>query len=228
MRFALKALIVIAATGALAIAGCGSGTDTSTTSAVKSTTAQKGTAPPQAKAEKKGEKSQGTGAKQPSAPAPTSGAPLPNESTKAVAPGVPASRGGDNSVQAFGLESESDERIRAAATVSAYLRALATGDWAEACSRLAAQTRVQLSRLGGKLQGGPATGCESTLRSFTARLPASVLRSAARIHVLSLRVQGDRAFLIYRDAEGTVSQLPMSRDGGGWKVAAVSGAPIGL
>jgi hypothetical protein len=240
MRFAPKALIVIATAGALAIAGCGGG-DTSTTSPAKSaasqqgTTAQKGIAlaklkaKAKAEAEKKGAgKSQGTGSKRPSAPAPADSAPLPNQGTKAVAPGVPAPKGGDNSIQTYGVESGSEDRVQAASAAKAYLDARAAGRWAEACTDLSGSTRMQLEGLTKQAQGSSVKGCADAMQAFTAQVPKAALLTAAKIHVISMRVQGDQAFLIYRDGENTPSALPMSREGGEWKVAAIAGTALVL
>ncbi len=193
-----RALAILLA--AVALAGCG-GSETSSTGAGGGD----------------------SGSKASGASAPTDGAALPNEGTKAVAPGVPTSNGGDNSIQAFGVESDSAERVRAATTAASYLRALADGRWAEACSDFSAATR---SRLGRFAQQGE--GCAGAMGTFAGQLPRSALLSAAKIHVLSMRVQGDHAFLIYRDGEGTASELPLARNGGEWKVAAISAAALTL
>ncbi len=44
--------------------------------------------------------------------------------------------------------------------------------------------------------------------------------------MLSLRVKGPQAFLIYRDGQGTPTALPMAHQGGAWKVGAIAGSPL--
>jgi hypothetical protein len=227
----------VAAVATLALAGCGGGTGTSSTgggegraprddSAKTEKAAGAGAHPTPAPANEAGV---GTGRARTSAgAAPTAKSALPNQGTKAVAPGVPTSRG-DNSIQTFGVESDSGERVQATATAAAYLRALGGGRWARACADLSASTRQQLGPLAENVRGSSSkVGCPGALRAFAARSPTAVLRGSAELRVLSLRVQGDRAFLIYEDGNGRASELPMSRSGGGWKVAAISGAALVL
>jgi hypothetical protein len=157
--------------------------------------------------------------------APTSSASLSNEGTKAVAPGIPISRGGDNSVQEYGVEATSAERVQAASFAKAYLDARAARRWAEACAYLASSTRIKLVAFAGKLIGS-AEGCASAMQALSAGVPDAARRGAAQIRVFSLRVKGERALLIYQDGDGTMSVLPMVGDGGEWMVAALTGAPL--
>ena len=59
-------------------------------------------------------------------------------------------------------------------------------------------------------------------------MPKEALRTAADIRVLSMRVEGGQAFLIYRDGEGLPSSVPMNEEGGAWKVAAIAGSALFL
>jgi hypothetical protein len=161
----------------------------------------------------------------PSAP-PTDPAPLPNEGTAAVAPGVPTVKGGDNSIQRYGTEASSGERVRAAATAAAYLRANAAGDWGRSCSYLEASLRVHLEQVASRQLGGEA-GCAKAMAALVA-VPASTLRRAADIDAISMRISGDHGFLIYRDGAGAAANLPMVLEGGQWKVSSLSGIELRL
>lgn len=158
---------------------------------------------------------------------PTSSAALPNQGTKAAAPGVPTSKGGDNSVQTFGVESGSEDRVQAASAVAAYLQALASGRWAAACSRLSGPTQTQVPRVAEQLQNASFGGCVSAMRALGAEAPRAGLRRAARIEVLSMRRRGSKGFAIYRDRAGTLFELPLSREGGRWKITVLAGVPLG-
>jgi hypothetical protein len=145
-----------------------------------------------------------------------------------VAPGVPTAKGGDNSVQGYGVEASSAERVRAAAVAAAYLRAQAAGSWARACSYLSASLR---SRLGAAPRQGPSgeAGCAKAISILLAKAPKSVLRRAAHIDVISMRTNGDQGFLIYREAGGgAVASLPLTLEGGRWKVGSLSGVQLPL
>jgi hypothetical protein len=52
------------------------------------------------------------------------------------------------------------------------------------------------------------------------------LAQAAQADVGSLRIEGDRAFVIYRGVHGTVFAISMQREGGAWEVASLSGTPL--
>jgi hypothetical protein len=54
----------------------------------------------------------------------------------------------------------------------------------------------------------------------------SVLEEEARIEVLSLRIGGKYAFLIYRRSDG-VWATALGRQGGAWRVISVTPAEVG-
>lgn len=140
-------------------------------------------------------------------------------SSKAPAPGVPTSKEGDNSIQTYGLEASNAERAQATALVQAYLNARASGNWAKVCSYLAAKPRAEQERFAG---GAP---CAKAMASFAAHAQTSVLEEEARIAVLSFRVGGKYAFLIYRRPDG-IWATALTREAGNWKVVSVTPAPV--
>jgi hypothetical protein len=162
-----------------------------------------------------------------SGPAPTPHRSLPNEGTRKVAPGVPTAKGGDNSIQEFGVESASSDRIAATRTLKTYLDARAGGDWGSACAKISAALKEEFIQYAARqsAQGGPP-GCAKALRSLTEGVPASALRTAAAIRVLSMRVKSSGAYLVYKNGEGTPMAIPMTREGGEWKVTALDGSAL--
>jgi hypothetical protein len=160
----------------------------------------------------------------PSGPAPTASAPLPNEGTKEVAPGVATTEDGDNSIQHYGAEAASTERIEAATTVQAYLSAQAEGQWEQACSLLVSRLVDRMTQLSTRLkEKAEGKGCPAMMAALTAQVPAATLRTAAEINVLSFRVSGTHAFLIYTNGDGTPYSVLMEPEGGTWKLASVAG-----
>lgn len=254
-RFAAKILSVVAVSAALALAGCGGDDDSGTTTTGGGTTSAGDTTrqlpddlSPQAqkkleqlrrKAEQLREAKQGGSGdgnstatvpfREPTGPAPTTSGSLPNEGSKDTAPGVPLARGGDNSIQTFGVEAPSEDRIQASRVFQAYLDARLAGDWALACSYLSGPTKTQLESFGGQAQrGGRAPDCAQVMEAFTAGVPKEALRTAADIRVLSMRVEGGQAFLLYKDGDDLPSSVPMNEEGGAWKVAAIAGSALFL
>jgi hypothetical protein len=125
-------------------------------------------------------------------------------------------KGGDNSVQEYGVESDESERREAAITLLAYLNARAEGDWFSACSLLAKKPTEQLERLAGHkadcVEVLGATGKEASSQ------PGSVITE-----VLSLRgggdIPGDPSYLLFEGPPGgTLFSMPMYSEGGAWKV----------
>jgi hypothetical protein len=153
-------------------------------------------------------------------------APLPNEGEKAAAPGVPTAKGGDNSIQTFGAEGSSDERVDVAELVATYLDAEAAGEWKTACGTLSATIDQQLTALAKQMHKPAAGACESILPQLASRTSPAALRAAADIHVLSFRVEGDRGFLIYEDREGGVANFALVREDGAWKINSLAGYPL--
>jgi hypothetical protein len=232
---------------ALFLAGCGGGDDDSTTTGAggEMTTRQQGggegggTTPERNGARQGGgEKQGGAGAadkpastvpfREPTGPAPTDAGSLPNEGERTATPGVPLAKGGDNSIQEFGVEGPSDDRVRAARVFQAYLNARLDGDWALACSYLSQSMKRQLASFGGQARGQGPPDCAQTMRAFTQGVPKAALRSAADINVLSMRVEGGQAFLLYRDGKNLPSSVPMNEEGGAWKVSAIAGSALFL
>lgn len=215
----------------LAAAGCGGGGDSTTDSqagespdlGVESTQGGEKTQPGQGRSAEGGGGSTGTeaGASKPNGLPPSDSSSLPNEGSEAVAPGVPTVSNGDNSIQTYGVESSGDERAEAATVVKAYLDAQQAAVWAKACSLLAAPIAANLIELWEKAKGADAGGCPRAMAAAFARLPEGPLRTIADLHVLSLRVQGNRGFLIYEDGAGTASETPMQHEADGWRIRAI-------
>ena len=180
------------------------------------------------KREKEGKGGSGADAtpQQPSGPAPTTGGSLPNEGTKAVAPGVPTKKGADNSVQSFGVEAPGGARIDAALVGQAYLAALVARSWSEACGYLSRKTRGKVIAVGALFGGKRGRRLPLGGAGVGHRGAAGVDPSGSDIDVLSFRVRGSDGFLIYRDATGDSQYLLMARTGSAWDVAALGGKPL--
>jgi hypothetical protein len=146
-------------------------------------------------------------------------------------------KGGDNSVQEFGAEADTSERDAAATAVHNFLDARAAEAWESACSFLSAEVRESLESFAveaqeaaakqGKAEQLDATTCASILGRITNRaaLPA-LRREAAQADVGSLRIEGDRAFVIYRGLGDTIIAIPVTNEDGSWKVAGLAGTPL--
>lgn len=134
-------------------------------------------------------------------------------------------KGGDNSVQDFGEESGGSELEEAAAALHDFFAARAEEDWSAACARLSKTVTEQLEQLGSRSKSANKS-CPATLAALTPPLPPAVQRESTVVDAGSLRVEGERGFLIYRGAEQTVYAITMAREGEQWKVGSLAPVPL--
>jgi hypothetical protein len=143
----------------------------------------------------------------------------PQENSKAAAPGVPTSKQGDNSIQTWGLEASSAERTHLTTVVQAFLDARAEANWARACSYLAAEQRKGFEDV---VKKSGTAACAEGMAAFANEVPVSAFAHEAEIlKVLSLRVGGGHAFLIYTRPGGRIYATALGREGSVWKVISV-------
>jgi hypothetical protein len=136
-------------------------------------------------------------------------------------------KGGDNSIQEFGDESDESELEEVAGAVYGFYVARAKGEWDKACSYLAKSNVESLEQLASQSPKFKDKGCGPILESFTRPLPPSVNREITTVDAGSFRHEGKQGFFIYRGApKGTVYAMPMREEGGEWKVGALSGVAL--
>lgn len=133
--------------------------------------------------------------------------------------------GGDNSIQDFGNEASPDEFKEVAAIVHAFLDARAAGKTEVACRYLASSIIDQLLQFA---EGAPEApdDCAGMLDALTVPLNARIKRMISQADIGSVRVDGDQGFVLYRGFEKKVHVMPVVREDGHWKVAAIAGSPM--
>jgi hypothetical protein len=136
------------------------------------------------------------------------------------------SKGGDNSIQEFGEESDESELQEAAEVVHGFYVARAQEEWSKACSYLAKSNIEQLEQLGSQAPEFKAAGCAPILKAFTRPLPPAVQREITTVDAGSLRREGEQGFLVYYGADHATFAMPLIDEGGSWKVAALSGTTL--
>lgn len=135
-------------------------------------------------------------------------------------------KGGDNSIQEFGEESDESELQRAAEALHGFYVARAEERWARACSYLSESLTEQLEQLASRSKELDGKSCAATLAAFTVPLPEPARRESTVVDAASLREEGERGFLIYRGEEGDPFAMLMYQEDGEWKVAALAGTPL--
>lgn len=130
---------------------------------------------------------------------------------------------GDNSIPTFGSEAAGSERSRAEAALRAYLAARAKGNWAAACSGLAASVRKQVQAFAGAAKG-KAGGCPPLYKALSASTPASARANPLSGAIVALRIKGQSGFALFYGPHSQQYVMPMVNEGGAWKVGEL--API--
>jgi hypothetical protein len=134
-------------------------------------------------------------------------------------------KGGDNSIEEFGEESGAGELEEAAAALHDFFVARAEEDWRGACSQLSKNVAAELEQLASRSKSGKK-GCPATLAGLTPPLPPAVQRESTVVDAGSLRLEGERAFLIYRGAEKAAYAINMAHEDGKWKVGSLAPVPL--
>lgn len=225
-RWGTRIAALLAAAALLALVGvlssCGGGSDSDSGS-----TATKASGKTEAEAGGKG----GSGQSQSSKPKGDEGEAKPNRSLPVTPLQVSGGgsgqfrvKGGDNSIQEFGEEASESELEEAAKALHDFYVARAREEWRRACANLSQAVAGQLEKLAEQAKQG-GTSCPAALAAITPGLPPKVARETTAVDAGSLRREGDRGFLIYRDGEGTVYAINMA-DEDGWKVGALAGVPL--
>ena len=136
-------------------------------------------------------------------------------------------KGGDNSVQEFGAEADTEEFDAAAAALHNFLDARAEGNWAAACQHMSKSVIESFEKLAAQAKQIDDTSCGGILEKLTNPAAAQAMKEeAAKANVGSLRIEDERAFVLYTGIDGAVMTMPMANEGGDWKVASLAGTPL--
>lgn len=136
-------------------------------------------------------------------------------------------KGGDNSVQEFGEEADTEEFDAAAVALHNFLDARAEGNWAAACQYMSNAVIESFEKLASQAKQIEDSSCGGILEKLTNPAAAqSMKEEAEKANVGSLRIEDEQAFVIYTGIDGTVMAMPMADEDGDWKVASLAGTPL--
>jgi hypothetical protein len=130
--------------------------------------------------------------------------------------------GGEKSIENFGSEASGDSRAAVLAAFHGYLGAVAARDYPKACAYLAASVKQSLEQF----SKGRLKGCEELLPKLLSPTAPVISREQDEGRVTKVRVQGDRAFVVYHAPGAKLYQLTMSSEDGEWKTDVVGGAVL--
>lgn len=136
-------------------------------------------------------------------------------------------KGGDNSVQDFGGEADSTDFEQVAAVLHRFFDARSQRAWAAACESLAASVVKTLEEVSAGADGAGAGSCAAGLAATTSPAALDELREEARVaDVGSVRVEGERGFVIYEGQDDIIYTFALIREGGEWKLTSLAGFPL--
>lgn len=119
----------------------------------------------------------------------------------------------------FGREGTRSELVAAAESVRAFHIVLAEEKWKEACSFL---SKAAIENVESLAKSTSANTCGGILDAITAPFTKKAARETAVLDAGALRRDKEEgAYLLYYGAGKAVYSIPMSREGGVWKVAGV-------
>lgn len=121
----------------------------------------------------------------------------------------------------FGEEASGDEREAAADVVHAFYLDRARGDWQGTCAQLSQEVLDRIERLATTSTDLADKSCPSFLKEFT-RISARERKESTVVDAGSLRQRGEQGYLIYYGGREVVYAMPLSKEGGTWKVGALS------
>lgn len=148
----------------------------------------------------------------------TDAATQPGENSK------PKYEGGEKSIEEFGSEAGGSERASILAVEQSYLGALADEDYGTACSHLADPVQQSLQQLVAKQL--KAKDCSAILPVLLAPTAAATARDQANGKVTKVRVEGDRAFVVFHAPGAKLYVFTMQREDDAWKATTVAASVL--
>jgi hypothetical protein len=127
----------------------------------------------------------------------------------------------DSALLDFGEEGSEAEMEEAAEAVRGFFVARSRGDWPAACAQLSQAMLAKIEHLATSSTDLADKSCPSFLGAFTS-LSDKERRDSTVVDSGSLRQQGSHGFLIYYGADQVVYAMPLSLEGGAWKLASLS------
>lgn len=218
----IAALSIVCLTAALA--GCGdsdSSGDTGTTTnpaAGPVTTDQSGPQSTERKEQTAGQRESGAAEEQP--------VPIPEEpSNGSDEPTGRSDYQPDTSLQTFGDEVDGVLKKQVSRAVLSFFRALAKPNYPRICKGITRSNRQALEEY-AQIKQEPEKSCAELLATLMTP-PNAQIRQTAKSVITRVRVRKRETIVFFRPPGGTVSYIPMRREGGRWRsVTLAPGTPL--
>jgi hypothetical protein len=128
-------------------------------------------------------------------------------------------KGPDGKLAGYGKEASAAEREAASQVLEESMRARAAADWKGQCETLV-KPLVEKIEGSGSVVG--ASGCAKALEVQAKPVPASARANTMTGPIDAFRIGFNRGFAFYHGTKGKDYVIPMYKEGGKWKVAALT------
>lgn len=145
-----------------------------------------------------------------------------NESRSAPTGRTGRAAGAESSIETFGGEAEGSAREAILGVERSYFIAMASRDYGAACAHLATSVQHSMTELTGR----PDATCQRTLPALLAPQAYPMMRRQAHGAIRKVRVDGQRAFVVFHAPGARLYQLPLVDERGEWKVAFVTASVL--
>ncbi len=139
------------------------------------------------------------------------------------------SNAGSDTSKATGFEeyerADDGDESQVRTAVIDFHKALAANDGNRACELLSSNGRKALTSQLGQVPQLKGKGCGAILKQLSKAYPPTVRANMRSVTVTEVFVHDDAAFAKYRTGKLPLSVLPLEREGDGWHVGALGGAP---
>ncbi|HXS33726.1 MAG TPA: hypothetical protein VN758_08145 [Solirubrobacterales bacterium] len=132
--------------------------------------------------------------------------------------------GGEKSIEDFGVEASGSRRSAILAAEQGYLNAVAAENATKACFYLSAPAHRSLFRFADAKSDRP--GCGVLLSKLLSPSASVTAHQQGGGKVTKVRVQRDRAFVVFLAPGAELYQFTMVREGGYWKAATVASSVL--
>ena len=134
--------------------------------------------------------------------------------------------GGDNSIQEYGEEQDSEERAAAMKPIVALYGALESGDWTTVCSTYLSRPNVEqiklLAEKSPKIKGSDCAAVLGGLNQTTGMRGPDTPDG----EIVAFRTEGDTGFALWWGIDGKGYAMPLKSEDGAWKLTALAPTPL--
>jgi hypothetical protein len=134
--------------------------------------------------------------------------------------------GGDNSIQEYGEEQDSEERAAAMKPIVALYRALESGDWTTVCSTHLSRPNVEqiklLAEKSPQIEGSDCAAVLGGLNQTTGMRGPDTPDG----EIVAFRTEGDTGFALWWGIDGKGYAMPLKSEDGAWMLTALAPTPL--